>query len=167
MAAAIAMGLSPYTFPMDKIAKISTPCKRLNFKAGDDVYTLYGSYLQGSGPPRYAMRGDDRSRIAYLALLPLPKPALAAMRAGSKDGQYRFKQPDMIFVLAVTDGYQRPFFRFYGAIPDDQTLAIDMCAALTGEDNPIGAYNSSFGNTEFYAAALPKPARPKCRMTIS
>jgi hypothetical protein len=167
LAAALHLGLNPYNFPQDWIARIATPCKRLDFKGGDGLYTLYGVDARDT-PPRYAIRPSDRSRIAYLALLPLPKPALAAMSVGSVDGRFHFKPPDMMYVLAITDGYQRPFFRFYDTIPDDHTLAIDMCAALTGEDMPIGVYNSSFGNTQFYTAASPKPTpHPRCRVTVS
>ena len=165
MAASIHLGLSPFDYPLNRIAKISDPCKRLSFKSGDSTYTLYGD--DRKSPPRYAMRSHDTSRIAYLALLPLPKPALAALRRGPQKGVYQFTPPDMIFVLAVTDGYQRPFFRFYDAIPDDQTLAMDMCAALSGDDLPIGAYNSSFGTTQFYSVAAPRLSHPKCRVTIS
>jgi hypothetical protein len=166
LAAAIFLGLNPFSFPQDRIAAVTQPCKRRDFHARDGLYTLYGD-IDGE-PQRYAMRKADLTRVAYLAELPLPAPAFAALRAGSKNGNYTFKNGQMIFVLAVTEGYQRNIFHFYDAIPDDQTLAIDMCAALSGDDMPIGTYNSSFGTTTFYAPAPPRgPRRMTCRIVIS
>jgi hypothetical protein len=166
LAVALNLGLSPYSFPQVSIAGITAPCKRLDFKASDGIYTLYGVDERDS-PPRYAMQEKNTDRIAYLALLPLPAPAVAAVSAAPNLGRYRFKPGQMIYVLAVTEGYQRTFFRFYDAIPDDRTLATDMCAALSGEDKPIGVYNSSFGNTVFYTEEPSKPAHQKCRVIIS
>lgn len=170
LAAALHMALRPYDFPVGKIALIAQPCRWRDFHARDGLYTLYGD---GYGEPqRYAMRKNDLSRVAYLALMPLPMPAVAAIRAGpSKDGNYHFKHGQMIYVLAVADeshGYQRDLFHFYDVIPDDQTLAIDMCAALSGDDAPIGAYNGSFGTTTFYVPSSPKKQRRMfCRIVTS
>jgi hypothetical protein len=170
LAFSIHLGLSPSSFPADRIAAMTRPCKIKEFQAGR-AFTLYGAPVaQGpeSEPSRFAISGNDLTRIAYLGLMPFPKPALDAMHTGPKDGFYSFKKPEFMYALAVTDGTKRQIFRFYDAIPDDESLALDMCAALLGEDPVIARYDSIMGAVEFAAPAPPEArGRPRCRTAIS
>jgi hypothetical protein len=166
---AIELGLNPASFPDAYIAKIATPCRRTIFQAGSDQFGLFGVEKRDQ-PPRYAKSetGHD-TRIAYLAALPRPAAALASVQAGPKGGVYKFKPADFIFILAVTNATDRLFFRFYDAIPDDVTVAQDMCAALAGEDIPIGTYDSLTGKTGIYDNSAPKKLSrgQHCRQMIS
>lgn len=166
---AVELGLNPASFPDDYIAKIATPCQRTKFQVGSGQFALFGVNNRDQ-PPRYAKSetGHD-TRIAYLAALPRPAAAIASVQAGPKGGVYKFKPGDFIFILAVTKATDRLLFRFYDAIPDDVTLAQDMCAALAGEDIPIGTYDSLTGKTGLYASSVPRklPRGQHCRQTIS
>jgi hypothetical protein len=166
---AIELGLNPASFPDAYIAKIATPCRRTVFQVGSDQFGLFGVEKRDQ-PPRYAKSetGHD-TRTAYLAALPRPMPAIASAQAGLVRGVYKFKPQDFIFVLAVTKSTDRLFFRFYDAIPDDATVAQDMCATLAGEDIPIGSYDSLTGKSVLYATSAPRKLSrgPHCRQTIS
>jgi hypothetical protein len=135
---ALNMGLTPATFPAQDVAKARAPCERAHFDAATASYTLYGD--DAGLPPRWASAAVG-GRIAYVALLPQPGPALAAYRANSSGTEFPFKPGDMMYVLAVTAGDSRQLYRFYDALPDDARLSGDMCAALNGELPVLGTFD--------------------------
>ncbi|MGD0190308.1 MAG: hypothetical protein ABSD74_06170 [Rhizomicrobium sp.] len=148
-------GLTPATFPLQDIGQTANPCKRGEFDVGAVTYQLFGT---GDSPPRWAGNANAPGRIVYVALLPKPAPALAAYQAQSNATSFQFKPGDMMFVLAITDGDARQLYRFYDAIPDDSTLAGDMCAALSGAWKPIASFNTASGHSTFAGLGGSQPA---------
>jgi hypothetical protein len=142
---ALAMGLEPATFPAQNVAKLQAPCERAHFDANSASYILYGD--DDGLPPRWAAQtGNDK--IAFVALLPLPGPALASYR-GSPDGtQFKFQNSDMMYVLAVAVGGERQIYRFYDVLPDDARLSGDMCAALNGQLPLLGTFDTATNRSD-------------------
>ncbi len=131
---ALQLGLTPATFPTGDIAKIAAPCKRSEFTAGGLVYSLYGT--DEASPYRWATTPSHPGETAYVALMPRPAPALAWYRkyqADNKTAAQFSTDTESMIVLAITANDSREIYRFYSATPDDETLAADMCAALSGE----------------------------------
>lgn len=166
LALSIHLGLNPPSFPAEQIRKQPAPCRRASFHAGEADFTLFGT--DAGLPPRYAVSTRD-DRIAYVALLPLPKPAAAAWKENPGAPKYSFPHQDFMYVLSLTNGGQRLIYRFYSVLPKDDRLMADMCAALTGEDPVIGIYDSLSGRSDLRSLGLASEAlhSSRCRANIS
>jgi hypothetical protein len=145
LAVSLLMGLTPASFPAPDIAKVQGACERAHFDAASASFTLYGN--DTGLPPRWASAATG-DRIAYVALLPQPGPALASYRANSGGTDFAFKPGDMMYVLAVTSGGSRQIYRFYDALPDDARLAGDMCAALNDQLPVLGTLDTATGQSD-------------------
>ncbi len=134
LATSLQLGLLPDSFPAKDIAKAKSPCRRADFQAGGQAWTLYGDKDADEGPPRWATAGGDRKRIVFLAFSPHPEAAYAWAKArqasGDRSGDATFDR--WVWVLALTDGNERRIYALYDAMPTDERLVDDMRAVLEG-----------------------------------
>jgi hypothetical protein len=149
------LGLNPPTFPAEDIGKIANPCERTTFTVGGDAYTVHGG--DRDQPPRWAASVSKPERVAYIALVPRPAPALDWFHRYEKDNNApaNFNTgADMMFALAVTAGLKREIYAYYDKIPDDAHLTDAMCKALAGGLVRFATWNVETLEADF----TPRPA---------
>ena len=155
---ALALGLDPPSFPFEAVTASSSPCEHGAFRVGTDSYDLYSADV---APLRWAVSKADLSRIAFLAQVPRPAPALNAIKADPDAMSVQFSTNQLMFVLAVTEGDKRGIYRFYDAIPDDVRLEHDMCMALSGHTAALASFDPFTNKGDFTGLSARAPGDAK------
>ena len=133
------LGLEPETFPSDDIRRQAAPCRRLEFKLGDEAWSLYGG--ADTTPPRWATSTARPGKVVFLAAMPWPEDALRWADARKRNPETEATFERLALALTIAEGDKRAVYALYDAAPDDARLVRHMAAALTGELQPFAVYD--------------------------